>query len=637
MIRRLREAVPLLVVLAAIFVLGYPVAFLAGYPLAKTNLEDRNRWFQRVIEALPPLDISDPANLRFPPLDPQRGLLVQGNVPLEAGCPRSAAESACAFRIEGDRVHFLDPEVVHALELVPLAGVIDGENRVFRLEEPAPRAALYLDGRLLRPGYEKPPEKPDGQRRRFSFSSEEGVFILRGQVLRPEEDYVLEGTTLVLRRPVPLWLSLRTEPDWARPLRITGDYAWADELTLVLREPPPAGSRLELAGRIVRWAERLQGSSDGRNRTFSLAHPRLVPNDADRELFVGSRPLSPQGRRPRERADGTRRRFTFPQAGGLFLLDGRRLEPGRDYTQEGPTVTLSAPPPRGSQLLQFDYLIEDAETSRLLLAEPPPPQVPVWAARYAVYDRPKCGENVFECFLNLPQHPVPLPHWIFTLAPAFFTRYELESDRNVLRQVLYTVQGTLVALLAGGAVGLVLAVLFVLVRPLERAFLPWVIASQTVPIIALVPMLALILSNFGVRIQTSLLPTAIIGGYLSFFPITVGTAKGLRSVDPLMLDLMRSYAARQHHVFFKLRLFAALPFIFASFKVGAAASLVGALIAETETSNAKGLGFAILGQVQAGNVADLWILFLISSLMGILFVSAVGWLERLLAPWVRRA
>ena len=177
--------------------------------------------------------------------------------------------------------------------------------------------------------------------------------------------------------------------------------------------------------------------------------------------------------------------------------------------------------------------------------------------------------------------------------------------------------------------GLSLAVLFVLLRPLERALLPWVIASQTVPIIALVPVLLLVLGNFGITIQTSILPTAIIGAYIAFFPVVVGTVKGLRSVDPLALDLMRSYAASPRQVFMKVRFPAAAPFFFTSLKLGTAAALVGALVAETESNNRRGLGFQILGQVQSGNVADVWILLLISALLGVGLVALVGLVQRL--------
>jgi NitT/TauT family transport system permease protein len=99
---------------------------------------------------------------------------------------------------------------------------------------------------------------------------------------------------------------------------------------------------------------------------------------------------------------------------------------------------------------------------------------------------------------------------------------------------------------------------------------------------------------------------------------------------------MRSYGASRWQLFFKVRIYSALPYLFPSLKVGTAVSLLGALISETETSNAKGLGFAILGQVQAGNVADLWVLFLIAAGMGIFFVSTVGWLEKFVAPWMRQ-
>jgi NitT/TauT family transport system permease protein len=162
-----------------------------------------------------------------------------------------------------------------------------------------------------------------------------------------------------------------------------------------------------------------------------------------------------------------------------------------------------------------------------------------------------------------------------------------------------------------------------------------VIASQTVPIIALVPVLLLVLGNVGITIQTSMLPTAIIGAYIAFFPVVVGTVKGLRSVDPLALDLMRSYAAGPREVFLKVRFPAAMPYLLTALKLGTAAALVGALVAETESNNRRGLGFQIIGQVQAGNVADVWILLIVSAGLGIGLVAIVGLVGRLLAPWWR--
>ncbi len=311
---------------------------------------------------------------------------------------------------------------------------------------------------------------------------------------------------------------------------------------------------------------------------------------------------------------------------------------GRDFSRAGRRVTFAQPPPRNARLRQHpDYILVDPEGGEILVAAAPTAGELVWTDRYTFYAEPSCGKTLIACFFALPQHPVPFPHWIAERVGPFFGKFALTDERNVVRATLYTTLGTLSALVLGGAIGILLAVIFVLLRPIERALLPWVIASQTVPIIALVPVLLLVLGNFGITIQTSLLPTAIIGGYITFFPVVVGTVKGLRSVDPLALDLMRSYTASSAQVFVKVRFPAAVPFFFTSLKLGTAAALVGALVAETESNNRRGLGFQILGQVQSGNVADVWILLIISGILGIGLVALIGLLERLLAPWRRRA
>jgi NitT/TauT family transport system permease protein len=297
---------------------------------------------------------------------------------------------------------------------------------------------------------------------------------------------------------------------------------------------------------------------------------------------------------------------------------------------------LAKPPERNARLRQHvDYAMVDPRTGEVLLADAPQPGAVLWAERYTYYSEPGCGSGLLECFYALPQHPVPFPHWIAAGIGPFLSKYDVTDPRNVVRATLYTTLGTLYALLLGAAVGVLLAVVFVLFRPVERALLPWVIASQTVPIIALVPVMLLVLGNFGITVQTSLLPTALIGAYIAFFPVVVSTVKGLRSVDPLALDLMRSYAATPWQVFRKVRFPAAVPFFFTSLKLGTAAALVGALVAETESNNRRGLGFQILGQVQSGNVADVWILLILSGLLGVGLVALVGFAERILAPWRR--
>ena len=384
--------------------------------------------------------------------------------------------------------------------------------------------------------------------------------------------------------------------------------------------------------------EELQGVTDGENRLFNFARSPVVENDSARELFVGERALSPAAERPEERVSGTQQAFTFASERGIVVLDGEVQREGVDYRREGSVIRFATPPARNAQLRQHpDYALRDAAAGEVLLAEAPAAGERVWTTRYSVYSRPSCGTTLLECFFALPQHPVPFPHWIAASIPGFFAKFPVSDERNVLRATLYTAFGTLSALGLGAAVGTLLAVLFVLFRPLERALLPWTIASQTVPIIALVPVLLLILGNFGITIQTSLLPTAIIGAYICFFPVAISTVKGLRAVDPLVLDLMKSYAAGPLEVFWKVRFPAAVPFFFTGLKLGTAAALVGALVAETESNNRRGLGFQILGQVQSGNVADVWILLIISSLLGIGLVALVGLLQRSFAPWERRA
>ena len=386
----------------------------------------------------------------------------------------------------------------------------------------------------------------------------------------------------------------------------------------------------------ITQSQPLQGEVNGANRTFSFPVDNLVENDGKRTLLVDNAPLSYDAERPEERVDGETRTFTFESQSGLVTLDGRLVEEGGDFERITNTLTFSRPPPRNAQLRQYpDYAVTNPARGEVTLAEAPRAGSSLTTNDYTFYARPSCGANVLECFFALPQHPVPFPHWIAAGIVPFFSKYPLTDERNVVRATLYTALGTLAALALGGAVGIILAVLFVLLRPLERALLPWVIASQTVPIIALVPVLLLVLGNFGITIQTSILPTAIIGAYIAFFPVVVGTVKGLRSVDPLALDLMRSYAASPRQVFMKVRFPAAAPFFFTSLKLGTAAALVGALVAETESNNRRGLGFQILGQVQSGNVADVWILLLVSALLGVGLVALVGLLQRLFTPWER--
>ena len=114
------------------------------------------------------------------------------------------------------------------------------------------------------------------------------------------------------------------------------------------------------------------------------------------------------------------------------------------------------------------------------------------------------------------------------------------SKRSLVYHGAITLEETLIGFAIGGALGIGLAVVIVSVRWLDRSLMPWIVASQTVPIIALAPMIVVILAQFDI---TGIAPKAVIAAYLSFFPVTVGMVKGFRSPDPLQLDLMRTYSA----------------------------------------------------------------------------------------------
>ena len=224
-------------------------------------------------------------------------------------------------------------------------------------------------------------------------------------------------------------------------------------------------------------------------------------------------------------------------------------------------------------------------------------------------------------------HPrLPAPHQIageigrsvFAVAPT--------SKRSLVYHAGITLEATALGFLLGGLFGFGLSLLVVHAPSLDRGLMPWIVASQTVPIVALAPMIVVILAQVSV---TGLLPKAVIAAYLSFFPVAVGMAKGLRSSDPLHVDLMRSYSASRPQVLRLLRLPASLPFLFASLKVGVAASLVGTVVAEVTKSEDGGLGARLLAGSYYGQTVQIWAALLVAALCGAGLVGLVSGVERL--------
>jgi NitT/TauT family transport system permease protein len=201
-------------------------------------------------------------------------------------------------------------------------------------------------------------------------------------------------------------------------------------------------------------------------------------------------------------------------------------------------------------------------------------------------------------------------------------------------KALFTGKEALLGFAMGAVVGFALAVLLAHSRLAQRGVLPWIVASQTIPIIAIAPIIVVGLGN-----QTHLSPwlrVSVIAAYLTFFPVTVNTLRGLQSAEPHALELMHSYAASTWATLWKLRVPSSLPFLFSALKVSATASVVGAIIGELPSSIQDGLGGAILNfnQYYTLDPESLWATNLVAAALGITFFLVVAIAERLI---VRRA
>jgi NitT/TauT family transport system permease protein len=198
---------------------------------------------------------------------------------------------------------------------------------------------------------------------------------------------------------------------------------------------------------------------------------------------------------------------------------------------------------------------------------------------------------------------------------------------------LFTGKEALLGFALGGAIGFGIAVLLAHSRILRRGLLPYVVVSQTVPILAIAPMVVVGLGTKGVKPWVAV---SVIAAFLTFFPVAMNTLRGLLSPDPRSLELMRSYAADRRSVLWKLRLPASLPFVFSALKISATVSVVGAIIGETPASIQDGLGGAIVNfnQYYSTGPERLWATNIVCAALGLAFFGAVVLAERLI---LRRA
>jgi NitT/TauT family transport system permease protein len=198
---------------------------------------------------------------------------------------------------------------------------------------------------------------------------------------------------------------------------------------------------------------------------------------------------------------------------------------------------------------------------------------------------------------------------------------------------LFTAKEAAVGFALGASIGFLLGVALAHSRLLQRGFLPYIVASQTIPILAVAPMVVVWMGGRGFPDWFSV---SVISAYLTFFPVTINTLRGLTAVDPRALELMRSYAAGALQLLWKLRLPTSLPYLFAAFKISATASVVGAIIGELPASIQDGLGGAILNfnQYYSTTPENLWATNLVAAALGIVFFLVVVIAEHIV---VRRA
>ena len=222
---------------------------------------------------------------------------------------------------------------------------------------------------------------------------------------------------------------------------------------------------------------------------------------------------------------------------------------------------------------------------------------------------------------------LPAPHQVAIELWQTTVLKKITSKRSLIYHSWVTLSATLLGFAIGTGLGIVLAVGIVHSRVMDMSVMPWAIVSQTIPIIALAPMIIVVLYSIGVQ---GILPKAIISAYLSFFPVVVGMVKGLRSPDMMQLDLLRTYYASAQQGFWKLRLPASLPYLFASLKIGIAASLVGAIVGELPTGAVAGLGARLLAGSYYGQTVQIWSALFGAAILAALLVAIIGVVQRVL-------
>ncbi|ABV93114.1 binding-protein-dependent transport systems inner membrane component [Dinoroseobacter shibae DFL 12 = DSM 16493] len=221
---------------------------------------------------------------------------------------------------------------------------------------------------------------------------------------------------------------------------------------------------------------------------------------------------------------------------------------------------------------------------------------------------------------------LPAPHQVAVELWETTVEKRITSKRSLIYHAWITLSATLLGFAIGSAAGVLLAVGILYNRAMDMSVMPWAIASQTIPILAIAPMIIVVLNSVGVQ---GLLPKAMISAYLSFFPVVVGMVKGLRSPDAMQLDLLRTYNASPSQGFWLLRLPASMPYFFTSLKIAAAASLVGAIVGELPTGAVAGLGARLLAGSYYGQTIQIWSALFGAAILAAVLVGIIGLIQRI--------
>ena len=237
--------------------------------------------------------------------------------------------------------------------------------------------------------------------------------------------------------------------------------------------------------------------------------------------------------------------------------------------------------------------------------------------------------------MSLDRPVLPAPHQVAAELWKGIAGQSVTSKRSLVWHGFLTLKTTMWGFALGIVIGVGMAIAIVQSRVMDLSVMPWAIISQTIPIVALAPMIIVLSDKVG--IEGKLIPKAIIAAYLSYFPVLVSMVKGLRSPDAMQLDLLKTYSAAQSQVFWKLRLPASLPYFFASLKVAIAAALVGTIVGELPSGATEGLGARMLVGSQFGEPMIMWAALFATAILAGLLIVLVGAVERTMSRRLGKA